>query len=187
MSLLTIKITFSRLISGKVARFSSVGKKKFKTESSLSPEEQRILDFKNLLLDLKGTQGSVLSLRSQMFKNKSFRKKHGLSFSSVKFIFDEVGVNTKKPRIKIKLNLLKKINILAKDICDEYTLPVKLREIIKFYINLNNYKGSRHSKYLPVRGQRTHTNAKTRKKSKRGSVLKKWSKKVKRVIKKKQK
>jgi ribosomal protein S13 len=35
---------------------------------------------------------------------------------------------------------------------------------IEFYKNINSYKGTRHKKSLPVRGQRTHTNAKTNKK-----------------------
>jgi len=34
---------------------------------------------------------------------------------------------------------------------------------IKRLIDLNCYRGSRHRKGLPVRGQRTHTNARTRK------------------------
>jgi small subunit ribosomal protein S13 len=34
---------------------------------------------------------------------------------------------------------------------------------IKRLIDLGSYRGSRHKKGLPVRGQRTHTNARTRK------------------------
>ena len=34
---------------------------------------------------------------------------------------------------------------------------------IKFLIDIGCYRGLRHRKKLPVRGQRTHTNAKTRK------------------------
>lgn len=35
---------------------------------------------------------------------------------------------------------------------------------IEFYKDRNSYKGTRHKRSLPVRGQRTHTNAKTNKK-----------------------
>jgi len=35
------------------------------------------------------------------------------------------------------------------------------RENIKRFIDIGSYKGFRHSSSLPVRGQRTHTNAKT--------------------------
>ena len=34
---------------------------------------------------------------------------------------------------------------------------------IKHYVDLGTYRGLRHRKNLPVRGQRTHTNARTRK------------------------
>jgi small subunit ribosomal protein S13 len=34
---------------------------------------------------------------------------------------------------------------------------------IKRYVDLGTYRGLRHRKNLPVRGQRTHTNARTRK------------------------
>lgn len=37
-------------------------------------------------------------------------------------------------------------------------------EQIKKYIKIRHYKGIRHKNKLPVRGQRTHTNAQTRKK-----------------------
>jgi len=37
------------------------------------------------------------------------------------------------------------------------------KKTISSLISLNNYRGFRHSKGLPVRGQRTHTNAQTQK------------------------
>jgi small subunit ribosomal protein S13 len=39
---------------------------------------------------------------------------------------------------------------------------------IKRLIEIGSYRGSRHRRNLPVRGQRTHTNARTRKGPKRG-------------------
>jgi small subunit ribosomal protein S13 len=44
------------------------------------------------------------------------------------------------------------------------TLKTKIRRVVNFYVKLKNYKGIRHNLGYPVRGQRTHTNAKTRKK-----------------------
>lgn len=44
---------------------------------------------------------------------------------------------------------------------------------IKRLMDLGCYRGLRHRKGLPVRGQRTHTNARTRKGPKRGSVAQK--------------
>ncbi len=74
----------------------------------------------------------------------------------------------------------------AKDLTDEQTR--KIREIIegsykvegdlrrevtmniKRLMDLGCYRGLRHRKGLPVRGQRTHTNARTRKGPKRGII-----------------
>ncbi|MBY0585367.1 30S ribosomal protein S13, partial [Candidatus Carsonella ruddii] len=41
---------------------------------------------------------------------------------------------------------------------------ISIKESLKRIINLNNFKSFRHKKKLPCRGQRTKTNAKTRKK-----------------------
>jgi small subunit ribosomal protein S13 len=50
---------------------------------------------------------------------------------------------------------------------DEYTVEGDLRREVALNIkrlkDLGCYRGSRHRKGLPVRGQRTHTNARTRK------------------------
>jgi small subunit ribosomal protein S13 len=44
---------------------------------------------------------------------------------------------------------------------------------IKRLIEIGSYRGSRHRKNLPVRGQRTHTNARTRKGPRKGTVANK--------------
>ncbi len=43
---------------------------------------------------------------------------------------------------------------------------------IKRLMDLGSYRGLRHRKGLPVRGQRTHTNARTRKGPRKGAVAK---------------
>ncbi|UCC66108.1 MAG: 30S ribosomal protein S13 [Deltaproteobacteria bacterium] len=44
---------------------------------------------------------------------------------------------------------------------------------IKGLMDLGSYRGLRHRRSLPVRGQRTHTNARTRKSPRRGVIGKK--------------
>ena len=44
---------------------------------------------------------------------------------------------------------------------------------IKRHIEMGSYRGMRHRRSLPVRGQRTHTNARTRKGPRRGTVANK--------------
>ncbi len=41
---------------------------------------------------------------------------------------------------------------------------------VKRLIEIGSYRGQRHRRNLPVRGQRTHTNARTRKGPRRGTV-----------------
>ena len=41
---------------------------------------------------------------------------------------------------------------------------------IKRLIDIQSYRGSRHRRALPVRGQRTHTNARTRKGPRKGTI-----------------
>ncbi len=44
---------------------------------------------------------------------------------------------------------------------------------IKRLMDINSYRGSRHKRSLPVRGQRTHTNARGRKGPRRTAIKKK--------------
>ena len=44
---------------------------------------------------------------------------------------------------------------------------------IKRLIEIGSYRGSRHRRNLPVRGQRTHTNSRTRKGPRRGTITNK--------------
>ncbi len=69
------------------------------------------------------------------------------------------------------------VNRIRKVIDGEYTVEGELRtEVsmnIKRLMDLGSYRGLRHRKSLPVRGQRTSTNARTRKGPKRSAIKKK--------------
>ena len=52
---------------------------------------------------------------------------------------------------------------IAKNLVVEADLRRKVLDDIKALISMNCYKGTRHKKGLPVRGQRTKNNARTRK------------------------
>lgn len=54
----------------------------------------------------------------------------------------------------------------------EGDLKKQVSQDIKRLMDINSYRGRRHKKGLPVRGQRTKTNARTRK-GPRGSMIKK--------------
>lgn len=71
----------------------------------------------------------------------------------------------------------KQISSIRKVIDSDYKVEGELRtEVsmnIKRLMDLGCYRGLRHRKSLPVRGQRTNTNARTRKGPKRAAVKKK--------------
>jgi len=90
-------------------------------------------------------------------------------------------------KILDKLNISK--GIKARDLSEDelvkireyiesnYTIEGDLRrevtQNIKRLIEINSYRGIRHKRGLPVRGQRTHTNARTRKGKRRGVGIRK--------------
>ena len=61
---------------------------------------------------------------------------------------------------------LKKSDLQNLEIEDKINLKLEKKINIEFLEKLQNYKGKRHLSNLPVNGQRTKTNAKTRKKFK---------------------
>ena len=75
------------------------------------------------------------------------------------------------------------INSIRKIIDTEYRVEGELRAErsmnIKRLMDLGSYKGLRHRKSLPVRGQRTSTNARTRKGPRRSAVKKRGAAKLK--------
>jgi len=64
-------------------------------------------------------------------------------------------------------------DILESGIKVEGDLRREIQQNIKRLMDLGCYRGLRHRKGLPVHGQRTHTNARTRKGPRRGLVSRK--------------
>ena len=66
------------------------------------------------------------------------------------------------------------INKIRKSIEEQHRVEGDLRKETSFNIKrlmeIGSYRGLRHRRGLPVRGQRTHTNARTRKGPRRGAV-----------------
>ena len=91
------------------------------------------------------------------------------------YIFGIGNTRAKKICEEAKLDPSKRVNSLTeqeltgiRDLIDKvYTVEGDLRRDnavnLKRLVDLGCYRGLRHRKGLPVRGQRTHTNARTRK------------------------
>ena len=89
---------------------------------------------------------------------------YGIGRTSATKILAETGIN---PDIRVK-DLTEEDEIkLSKVIADKYTVEGDLRrEVamdIKRLVEIGSFRGMRHRKGLPVRGQRSKTNARTRK------------------------
>lgn len=97
----------------------------------------------------------------------------GIGRSKSKEILDKVKVDLDK---KVKDLNADEVTRIRKHIETEELvegeLKKRLNQDIKRLMDINCYRGRRHKKGLPVRGQRTKTNARTRK-GPRGSMIKK--------------
>ncbi|MBE7025222.1 MAG: 30S ribosomal protein S13 [Ruminococcaceae bacterium] len=98
----------------------------------------------------------------------------GIGRTSAVKILEETGIN---PDTRVK-DLTEEEVIKLRDIIDKnYKVEGDLRRSvaldIKRLVEIGCYRGTRHRKGLPVRGQRTKTNARTRKGPKRTIANKK--------------
>ena len=99
---------------------------------------------------------------------------YGMGRTSAKKILDEAGIN---PDTRVKNLTDAEEAKLREIISHEYTVEGDLRRNvamdIKRLTEIGCYRGIRHRKGLPVRGQRSKTNARTRKGPKRTVANKK--------------
>lgn len=89
---------------------------------------------------------------------------HGIGPTVAREIIEKVGV---EPHRRVSELTDAEVIQIRETIDADYTVEGDLRrEVsmnIKRLMDLGSYRGLRHRKRLPVRGQRTHTNARTRK------------------------
>lgn len=101
---------------------------------------------------------------------------YGIGRASARKICEKVKV---EPTRKAEELTDAEVKNIRDFINDEYHVEGDLRrEIsmnIKRLMDLGCYRGLRHRRGLPCRGQRTHTNARTRKGPRRGAPVKKKS------------
>jgi small subunit ribosomal protein S13 len=95
---------------------------------------------------------------------------HGIGRPSATEILKKAGVD---PAKKVKDLSDTEVNALRKTIEAGYkvegALRAEVRDGIKRLVEIGCYRGQRHKKGLPVRGQRTRTNSRTRKGPKKSS------------------
>ena len=89
---------------------------------------------------------------------------HGIGPAKAKEICDKVGI-TPERRVNdlTDAEVIQIRETIDRDYIVEGDLRREVSMNIKRLMDLGCYRGLRHRKSLPVRGQRTHTNARTRK------------------------
>ncbi len=96
---------------------------------------------------------------------------YGIGNSLSSAILEEAGIAYTRKVEELKED---ELAIIRKIIENKYKVGGDLKKDektnIKRLIDTNSYRGLRHKKGLPVRGQRTHTNARTRKGPRRQTV-----------------
>ncbi len=89
---------------------------------------------------------------------------HGIGSKSATDICKKAGITQEKRLNELTEDEISKIrNIIDSDYIVEGDLRRKTAMDVKRYLDLGCLRGLRHRRNLPVRGQRTHTNARTRK------------------------
>jgi len=104
---------------------------------------------------------------------------YGIGVSRGKKILEKAGID---PNVRVKDLSEEEASRIAKIIDAEGGVEGDLRKDmamnIKRLMEIGSYRGMRHRRNLPVRGQRTHTNARTRKGPRRAMIRPKAAPKV---------
>ena len=97
---------------------------------------------------------------------------YGIGSSSSGKILHEAGI---EPNTRVKDLTDQEVGAIRTVLDSGFKVEGDLRKEvsmnIKRLVDLGAYRGLRHRKNLPVRGQRTKTNARTRKGPKKGSIM----------------
>ena len=89
---------------------------------------------------------------------------HGIGNTQAKKIIDKVGIPAERRVMELSdAEVIQIREVIDQDYSVEGDLRREVAMNIKRLMDLGCYRGLRHRRGLPVRGQRTHTNARTRK------------------------
>ena len=99
---------------------------------------------------------------------------HGIGPSKAKEIMEKVSIpDARRVSQLTDQEVFQLREVIDRDYIVEGDLRREVAMNIKRLMDLGCYRGLRHRRGLPVRGQRTHTNARTRKGPRRGTVANK--------------
>lgn len=86
---------------------------------------------------------------------------YGIGIPVARKILDQVGIEHSKKSIDLSPDEENKIRAIIESMTIEGNLKREVSANIKRLKDIKSYRGTRHMKRLPVRGQRTKTNSRT--------------------------
>ena len=86
---------------------------------------------------------------------------YGIGIPKARKILDQVGIDRGKKAKDLTLDEENKIRVVIESTLIEGNLKREISANIKRLKDIKSYRGIRHMKRLPVRGQRTKTNSRT--------------------------
>jgi len=95
---------------------------------------------------------------------------YGIGRSRAQAICDSVGVQRNTKMKDLSESEMEKLRVEVSKITVEGDLRREVSMNIKRLMDLGCYRGTRHRKGLPARGQRTRTNARTRKGPRKAAI-----------------
>ena len=99
---------------------------------------------------------------------------YGIGRATARKILEDAGVNPDQRVRDLNDNDTNRLRqTIEKDLRVEGALRTEIAMNIKRLMDIGSYRGNRHRRGLPVRGQRTHTNARTKKGPRRAIAGKK--------------
>jgi small subunit ribosomal protein S13 len=108
----------------------------------------------------------VEATRSKKIRSLGCRliKNYGIGYKTKKYVLEGVGLNCRVYLSKFRKRHTSAVGYVCRPFFVGGLLKMHVKESLKFLIKIKSYRGDRHRSNYPSRGQRTHTNGKTKKK-----------------------
>jgi small subunit ribosomal protein S13 len=97
---------------------------------------------------------------------KNLVNTYGIGEKTAKIFYKKIGLNNRNNFFFLKKKQNNLLDRLTKSKIVEKKLKIEIKNIILFQQKIKTYRGIRNKLRYPCRGQRTHTNANTKKRIK---------------------
>lgn len=95
---------------------------------------------------------------------------YGIGLSRAQALLQEAGIKADTKTKDVTEAQEQKLRGIIEKLTLEGDLKREISQNIKRLIDIDSYRGGRHSRKLPLRGQRTKTNSRTRRGNKRATM-----------------